>query len=519
MTAAGPAGTVGAPLPKSQAYRLFLIFFGMLQITLGAGLIVGWAAIAGSMMVDPTAVGGAGLTLDATTQLYGLAASVNYISPLFLGMVLDKYGPRAASCFANATVAIGCLVFAMATSLRSFNIGLCLMAFGGPAVQTSLIHIGNLFPSRRFFIMGIVSESITLSFAVLPLMDLIYHATKTDFRTIFYVQAILVALSAVASFFVWPDLPYETPDETVPKSLDDKDDKDENHMKNPMSSMRGLVFHEDNVGNTIIKSMRGVVFHEDEDDGDDPPTETTSLMSGKSTAVDLKHASLYGQVSSVGGPTFTLQPLRPSIDSSKCELFYTVVVLLWDSHAHMFDPGHVRTTQLGDERLFDAGTQHELAEILSFIDAGAIVCAPFSGFMLETVGFTQTALFTIMIGTSWIVILMLAGASEILMVTSFVAYAIFRSFLFPYFFATLSRKMGFRFFGMLSGLAFCTSGLTQFAIAPIALLVEGDCHEYDMINPTASEGCDGGSWKMVHFIQLANTLLLLSIPYLDTQHS
>lgn len=301
MTAAGPSGTAGAPLPKSRAYRLFLIFFGMVQITLGAGLIVGWAAIAGSMMVDPIAEGGAGLTLDATTQLYGLAASVNYISPLFLGMVLDKYGPRTASVFANTTVAVGCLVFAMATSLRSFNLGLCLMAFGGPAVQTSMIHIGNLFPSRRFFIMGIVSESITLSFAVLPLMDVVYHTMKTDFRTIFYVQAILVALSAVASFFVWPDLPYETLDETASKALDhDSEDEDENHMKNALSSMRGLAFHEDDVGNTIIKSVQDAVIHE-VDDGDkyDLPTETTTLLpEGSTTSEDLKHASLHGQVSS-----------------------------------------------------------------------------------------------------------------------------------------------------------------------------------------------------------------------------
>lgn len=169
-------------------------------------------------------------------------------------------------------------------------------------------------------------------------------------------------------------------------------------------------------------------------------------------------------------------------------------------------------TKLGDEQLFDADKQHELAELLSFIDAGAIICAPFSGFMLETVGFTHTAFFTIMVGCVWVIVLLLAGASEFLMVTSFVAYAIFRSFLFPYFFATLSRKMGFRFFGMLSGLAFCTSGLTQFAIAPIALLVEGDCHEYDDIT---TADCDGGSWRMIHLVQLASTLVLVIVPFFD----
>jgi MFS family permease len=141
----------GAPLPDSIHTRIGLVFFGMLQICLAAGLIVGWAGIAGSMLGEQD--GGAGLTLDETTQLYGVAAAVNYISPLGLGVMLDKYGPRVCSTFANTIVAIGCLIFALATQLSTFAVGVSFIAFGGPGVQTSLMHLGNLFPSRRFFVM------------------------------------------------------------------------------------------------------------------------------------------------------------------------------------------------------------------------------------------------------------------------------------------------------------------------------------------------------------------------------
>jgi MFS family permease len=199
-----------APLPASPSYRLFLVCFGMLQITLAAGLIVGWAGIAGSMMVTPAALGGAGLTLDQTTAMFGLAASVNYISPLFLGMLLDHRGPRTCSAMSNALVAAGCFVFASAESFSGFSLGLCGMAFGGPGVQTSLMHLGNLFPARQFFVMGILGESITLSFAIFPLLDVIWEGLPqaVSFRVTFYVLAVLVCLSTLCSILFWPDAPY-----------------------------------------------------------------------------------------------------------------------------------------------------------------------------------------------------------------------------------------------------------------------------------------------------------------------
>jgi len=90
-----------------------------------------------------------------------------------------------------------------------------------------------------------------------------------------------------------------------------------------------------------------------------------------------------------------------------------------------------------------------LARLLSFIDAGAIVCAPLSGYLLDDVGFIPTAFITVALGIMQMVLLMVANGSEAVMLISFVFYAVFRAFLFPYFFASLSRKIGFKYFGML----------------------------------------------------------------------
>jgi MFS family permease len=149
---------------------------------------------------------------------------------------------------------------------------------------------------------------------------------------------------------------------------------------------------------------------------------------------------------------------------------------------------------------------------LSFIDAGAIVCAPLSGYLLDSVGFIPTAFITISLGVLEMLLLLVAGDSEAIMIASFVCYAVFRAFLFPYFFASLSRKIGFRFFGMLTGIGFSLSGFSQLAIAPVATLFEGTCHEEDGLD---TNSCDHGSWSLAHWAEIATLCLLLMIPIFD----
>lgn len=170
------------------------------------------------------------------------------------------------------------------------------------------------------------------------------------------------------------------------------------------------------------------------------------------------------------------------------------------------------TVELGDQQRFDLPDQHTLARQLSFIDAGAIVCAPLSGYLLDSVGFIPTAFIAIALGIAQMAFLLIAGTNQILMIASFVSYAVFRAFLFPYFFASLSKKIGFRYFGILSGLSFCISGLSQLSIASLAARMEGTCHEFDSIDYT---DCTEGQWNWIHAVQIATLCLLLLVPCLE----
>ena len=57
--------------------------------------------------------------------------------------------------------------------------------------------------------MGCVAETITLSFAIFPLIDVIWEQSSLGYRSIFGALAFLVAISTGFSIILWPDAPYE----------------------------------------------------------------------------------------------------------------------------------------------------------------------------------------------------------------------------------------------------------------------------------------------------------------------
>ena len=126
-----------------------------------------------------------------------MASSINFLSPLFLGIILDRfvlapleylwlypcppfwlrvtrcaphsvslrasdcvynrYGPRACSCVSMGCVTAGFLVFGASSHDMGYMIGLSLISFGGPGVQNAIIHLSNLFPASKSTIISIIT--------------------------------------------------------------------------------------------------------------------------------------------------------------------------------------------------------------------------------------------------------------------------------------------------------------------------------------------------------------------------
>ena len=106
-------------------------------------------------------------------------------------------------------------------------------------------------------------------------------------------------------------------------------------------------------------------------------------------------------------------------------------------------------------------------------------------------------------------IIIFCNDNPMAMVVGFFVYALFRQFLFPVYIACLSSRLGFKYFGILNGLGFAVSGLTQLFIAALVRTVKGTCYI------AAAEGCYQGSWRELHIVQLCLLSALLAVPITD----
>ncbi|CAM9524473.1 unnamed protein product [Phaeothamnion confervicola] len=173
------------------------------------GLLFGWAAISSTMLLAPTADGGAGLDRDYAHSIFIIGSSVNFLSPLLLGVILDVAGPRACSALSLLLVGAGFVLFGMSdATFPAFVAGMSLIAFGGPGVQSSIIHISNLFPTKKATATSVITGSFQLSFVIFLVFDQLWERYGYSYQDIFKAYAAVVLLCFVLTVVLMPDKPY-----------------------------------------------------------------------------------------------------------------------------------------------------------------------------------------------------------------------------------------------------------------------------------------------------------------------
>lgn len=151
-----------------------------------------------------------------------------------------------------------------------------------------------------------------------------------------------------------------------------------------------------------------------------------------------------------------------------------------------------------------------MIQAFSFVLSFGILGSFVAGRLMDIVGLETCALVTLSLGILHVATLLLLR-NELVMRLGFVIYTLFRAFLFPVFIASLSSKLGFKYFGILRGIGFAASGVIQLGIAPLARAVQGTCH----LNDELVDGCSVGNWKVLHVIQIIIFVLLGIIPIWD----
>jgi hypothetical protein len=122
---------------------------------------------------------------------------------------------------------------------------------------------------------------------------------------------------------------------------------------------------------------------------------------------------------------------------------------------------------------------------------------------------------SLVFGQLQMVIVLFWQENQTMMAVSFCLYTLLRAFLYPVFIASLTSRLGFKYFGLLLGIGFAVSGLFQLLMAPLNNFVAGDCHLMASPEPSGEDNCFRGLWMSLHLLQLSALLGLMVVPYLD----
>ena len=213
-----------------------LLAFGLAQSSLASGIIYGWPGLVLILKADGMyaplceevgsaagasggSAGGCPAQTQALSDLFNVAQACLTGAMVFNGTLIDRFGPRLASCMGSTLVALASILFALlplptpGDGVDTAMVCLCLMAVGGSGVHLSWFHTANLFPEKRQTISSIIIAGFVGSGAVFPLWQLLDDAAP-DFgrREIFLLHGILVACTVPLAVRLWPDTPFNVGD-------------------------------------------------------------------------------------------------------------------------------------------------------------------------------------------------------------------------------------------------------------------------------------------------------------------
>ena len=200
----------GAEKQYSLAFRMTNIVLGCLQNVTSGGILYGWASISGSMLLAAPTDGGPGLSHDYVHVMFVTASFFSFLGPLLLGAILDTYGPRVCSIFSMLFISLGCFLFAVSNvpNFPMFIPALSMIAFGGPGVQSAIVHLCNLFPANKGTATAFITGSFQLSFIVFLVFDQMWHFYQYSYQFLFTVYGCVCLCNMVLSTLLWPDAPY-----------------------------------------------------------------------------------------------------------------------------------------------------------------------------------------------------------------------------------------------------------------------------------------------------------------------
>ena len=368
---------------------------------------------------------------------------------------------------------------------------------------------------------------------MLAVLEFIWEHWQTSFRVLFGAYSLVAATSMVGTLLLSPDEPHELYDES-----DENDDdllksplKDDAHDFHPSleqdyvdATIHTYAHHhkhhflmtDQSLSSTLRRAESDLDEHLRHDDLDlshnqDDQQEhhahrhhhfhktrsfyqsEQALQSGDEKAVklmSLKDQPFFVQVQS---PVFARAVLIFVINSFFANFMIASL-----------------NTELEDISQFTFVEQHTLSQQFTWLLSLGMPYAVLVGWLMDRTGLEICTLLTLILGQVSTLLMVVASFSGLhttgyaypIAVLGFALYSLYRQFLFPVFLAYITARLGFKYFGILSGIGFALSGVAQCFMASLAEVIH--------------HGGQGESWwTTFHVLQIVVMAALMVVPVAD----
>ena len=146
---------------NAETSRTILFIFGICQSFSCSGIIFGFTAIASALktigqyssLCTSTSTPETSNIQHCASQdlqfslLYTIGSSALFASFILHGIILDRIGPKVASCIGLTCISLGFYILSFSDSdgFDGYPEAFALIGAGGPGVHLSLFHLSNLF--------------------------------------------------------------------------------------------------------------------------------------------------------------------------------------------------------------------------------------------------------------------------------------------------------------------------------------------------------------------------------------
>ncbi|KNC98613.1 uncharacterized protein SPPG_06294 [Spizellomyces punctatus DAOM BR117] len=197
----------------STRHRLALVALGIFSALTTAGVIFGFQALRPALidshvyedLCSPAEDKPCNAQVLRLNLMFAIASTGANLASLPIGMILDKYGPRATMLLGSGLFLLGSILFGCSNpNFDGYIIGYLLLGVGGPFCFIASLHISLTFPSHSGKIMAALTGAFDASSIIYLIFADLYKALGGSIQRYFAAYSVVPIVIVIATLLLMP---------------------------------------------------------------------------------------------------------------------------------------------------------------------------------------------------------------------------------------------------------------------------------------------------------------------------